>query len=89
MSTDTPRTDAESKHWDKFGDYPYLVMRELARTLERELNAANAEMGRLRGDLQYIAESGGKTVQTEFGEMHCSGFWCAEQASASLQGGAR
>jgi len=47
MTTDTPRTDAQTRS----REYGAFVHRDFARQLERELNASQAEVERLKDSL--------------------------------------
>ena len=54
------------------------ALRFIARTLERELNKAQAA-------LRFIAEWGGRTFESEYGDIDCNGKWCAEQAKEAAK----
>lgn len=64
--SDTPRTD-------KLARGNHVVPTEWAEDLERELNTSRAA-------LRFIAEWGGRTLESEYGDIECNGKWCAEQA---------
>lgn len=34
--------------------------------------------------LKFIAEEGGKTLESEYGDIHCNGIWCSDQAQHAL-----
>lgn len=64
-----PRIPKNEREW--------WAAREIAR-LERELNKANEA-------LRFIAEWGGRTLESEYGDIYCNGKWCAEQAKEALK----
>lgn len=74
-TSDTPRTDAEAlKSRPPFA----FVTRKFAEDLERELNKAYEA-------LRCIAEWGGRTLESEYGDIDCNGKWCAEQAKEAAK----
>ena len=34
--------------------------------------------------LKFIAEEGGKTLESEYGDISCNGIWCSDQAQHAL-----
>ena len=73
--SDTPETNAEELV--QMGQYWTFVNADFARKLERERDEALES-------LAFIAEWGGKTHETECGDIHCDGDWCAEQARSAI-----
>jgi hypothetical protein len=53
------------------------VAANFARELERERDKALES-------LAFVAEWGGKTHETECGDIRCDGDWCAEQARSAV-----
>ena len=53
--------------------------------LLRELAAERERVRVLEEALAFITKHGGMTIETECGEIQCSGFWCAEQARAAMK----
>ena len=87
MISDTPRTDAEAFYPH---DSKYKVCdADFARILERELNAANAEIEEKRKDVVWLAtekakladrikrleEAGDAMVDKGWNEPHLAGEW--------------
>lgn len=72
--TPTPETDYSTQQL--YGK-KYVPAR-VARSLERERN-------KLREALRFIAEWGGRTLESEYGDIDCNGRWCAEQAKEALE----
>ena len=54
MVSDTPRTDAHNWHDGDYDD-PLHAFADFAKQLERELNAANAEIEEKRKDVVWLA----------------------------------
>lgn len=76
--SDTPETDGITFYATKDMMPPYnTVPSEFARRLERERDEALKS-------LNFIAEWGGKTHETECGDIRCDGEWCAEQARSAI-----
>lgn len=93
MSTDTktatPRTDEvyrRHRKWATEDDVTAAIedLRDVARELEIELNAADAELAKLRKDVQFVIDYAGRTVDSEIGELKCGAHWMAEQLGAAL-----
>jgi hypothetical protein len=74
---DTPETDKEWGNWLHKLKMPIESFVDFARKLERERNEA-------LDSLKFIAEWGGKTHETECGDIRCDGGWCAEQARSAI-----
>jgi len=53
---------------------------------EAEHDALAKDRDRLNNALGFICKHGGMTVETECGEIQCTGVWCAEQARAAMKG---
>ena len=70
MTTDTPRTDAA---WNTYGDDYELEL--FARQLERELNASQAEVARLRSVLQNLTDAVTKRLSDDFQPEAARQLW--------------
>lgn len=55
------------------------------RRVLAELAAERERVRVLEEALAFITKHGGMTIETECGEIQCSGFWCAEQARAAMK----
>lgn len=75
MSSDTPRTDAEVKRLDPFGNEEPFVYAAFARQLERELAEAKA------GALVPAEE-----VEHAFREAEQGGSWQSSRAKRVMEG---
>lgn len=49
-----------------------------------QYKALKKEHAQMRQALEFIAETGGTTHETECGTITCTGSWCGEQARAAL-----
>lgn len=61
---------------------PYGV---LCHSAASEIERLREERGTAREALRFIAEWGGRTHKTEYGDIQCNGKWCAEQAKEALR----
>ncbi len=52
--------------------------------LKREISHLKFKVHNLIQTLDFIAETGGREVETECGIINCTGSWCAEQARSEL-----
>jgi len=73
----TPETNAAEERCLKTSFKTGYVDVEFALKLERERDEALES-------LAFIAELGGKTHETECGDIRCDGEWCAEQARSAI-----
>lgn len=73
--TPTPEMDAAELYYD--GPTGFVPV-EKAREVEKHRN-------RLRNALRFIAEWGGRTLESEYGDIDCNGRWCAEQAKEAVE----
>ena len=77
--SDTPETNDNIRYYlaPQMREEHAIVLAEFARKLERERDKALKS-------LAFIAEFGGKTHETECGDIRCDGGWCAEQARSAI-----
>ena len=50
-----------------------------------ECDGHRAKAAKLREALRFIAEWGGRTLESEYGDIDCNGKWCAEQAKEAAE----
>lgn len=50
-----------------------------------EIESHRERANKLREALRFIAEWGGRTLESEYGDIDCNGRWCAEQAKEALK----
>ena len=71
---DTKVFDPQSQN----GRLMIAVCAEVIGEIERERDEARAA-------LRFIAEWGGRTLESEYGDIECNGKWCAEQAKEAAE----
>lgn len=57
----------------------------VVQELIHERNTLREERDEARAALRFIAEWGGRTLESEYGDIDCNGKWCAEQAKEALK----
>lgn len=60
---------------------PLSVIQELIH----ERNTLREERDKAQAALRFIAEWGGRTLESEYGDIDCNGKWCAEQAKEAAE----
>jgi len=51
----------------------------------QENDRLKIERDEAREALRFIAEWGGRTLESEYGDIECNGKWCAEQAKEAAE----
>jgi hypothetical protein len=75
-------------------DQPHEYIRELRTANDKlrgslsilgdQYKALEREHAEMKKALEFIAENGGTTHETECGTITCTGSWCSEQARSAL-----
>jgi len=61
------------------------AVRQENHALKVRLIAALKKRDEAREALRFIAEWGGRTLESEYGDIDCNGKWCAEQAKEAAE----
>lgn len=85
------------KYWKQTGENPeqaerireleeqWKVMEFLLNEAIKDLEKEQAEKRELYAMLGHIVDWGGRTLESEYGDIDCNGKWCAEQAKEALK----
>ncbi len=82
--SDTPRTDTFLDEWNQSPEFGPTI--ELARTLERELTAAHAEIKRLRGEIEEAYSEGVDAFTDDISPGSWRSAWNHSRAKRVMEG---